>query len=96
MDDDAGEEESALGKAQGNIKITPLGLFLYFSLRLMAEETGFEPANELPRYTLSKRAPSTTRTLFRSPNYTTQKIISHPYFPLFKNPNKCYNIPSQF
>ncbi len=31
----------------------------------MAEATGFEPANELPRYTLSKRAPSTTRPHFR-------------------------------
>ena len=27
----------------------------------MAERAGFEPAKELPLYTLSKRAPSTTR-----------------------------------
>ena len=27
----------------------------------MAERTGFEPAIELPQYTLSKRAPSATR-----------------------------------
>ena len=27
----------------------------------LAERTGFEPAIELPQYTLSKRAPSTTR-----------------------------------
>ena len=27
----------------------------------MAERAGFEPAKELPPYTLSKRAPSTTR-----------------------------------
>lgn len=27
----------------------------------MAERTGFEPAIALPQYTLSKRAPSTTR-----------------------------------
>ena len=31
----------------------------------MAEATGFEPAKELPLYTLSKRAPSTTRPHFR-------------------------------
>ncbi len=30
----------------------------------MAEETGFEPAIVLLPYTLSKRAPSTTRPLF--------------------------------
>ena len=28
---------------------------------LVAERAGFEPAKELPLYTLSKRAPSTTR-----------------------------------
>ena len=28
----------------------------------MAEREGFEPSNRLPRYTLSKRAPSATRT----------------------------------
>ena len=28
---------------------------------LMAERMGFEPMKELPLYTLSKRAPSTTR-----------------------------------
>ena len=28
---------------------------------LMAERVGFEPTKELPLYTLSKRAPSTTR-----------------------------------
>ena len=36
-----------------------------FTLVILAEATGFEPANELPRYTLSKRAPSTTRPHFR-------------------------------
>ena len=44
---------------------------------LMAERMGFEPMKELPLYTLSKRAPSTTRpplqftkyNLYTSPNY---------------------------
>ena len=30
-------------------------------VNLMAERMGFEPMKELPLYTLSKRAPSTTR-----------------------------------
>ncbi len=34
-------------------------------LKEMAENKGFEPSNELPRYTLSKRAPSTTRPILR-------------------------------
>ena len=35
----------------------------------MAEATGFEPANGANRYTLSKRAPSTTRPHFRFTYY---------------------------
>ncbi len=32
----------------------------------MAERAGFEPARQLPTYTLSKRAPSATRTPLQS------------------------------
>ena len=32
----------------------------------MAENKGFEPSNGLPRYTLSKRAPSTARPILRT------------------------------
>src|SRR6516162_2433118 len=35
------------------------------SFRAMAEREGFEPSIELPLYTLSKRAPSTTRPSLR-------------------------------
>lgn len=34
----------------------------------MAEDKGFEPSKELPPYTLSKRAPSTTRPILREIN----------------------------
>ncbi len=36
----------------------------------LAEEMGFEPTVRLPAHTLSKRAPSTTRTLFQLTHYT--------------------------
>ena len=36
-------------------------LMLINNAYLMAERMGFEPMKELPLYTLSKRAPSTTR-----------------------------------
>ena len=41
----------------------------------MAVETGFEPAIRFPAYTLSKRAPSTTRPLHRLPHYITDSIF---------------------
>ena len=46
----------------------------------MAERMGFEPMKELPLYTLSKRAPSTTRPPLQ--NYLTL-IISISFFMLF-------------
>ena len=42
--------------------MVPLLLFYLFYL---AEREGFEPSIELPLYTLSRRAPSTTRTSLR-------------------------------
>src|SRR5712691_3203385 len=39
--------------------------FSYRALKSMAERVGFEPTVELPQHTLSKRAPSTTRTPLR-------------------------------
>ena len=35
----------------------------------LAERTGFEPAIALPQYTLSKRAPSTTRPSLHNYQY---------------------------
>ena len=44
--------------------------------KLMAERMGFEPMIELPLYTLSKRAPSTTRPPLRiSFNYKLEISI---------------------
>ena len=53
--DDAGEENSPLGSAQGNIKNNPRGVI--FNILLLAEARGFEPPVRLPAHTLSKRAP---------------------------------------
>ncbi len=39
---------------------------------LMAEATGFEPAKGVSLYTLSKRAPSTTRPHFQCLDYNTK------------------------
>ena len=36
-----------------------------YKVNTLAERAGFEPAIELPLYTLSKRAPSTTRPPLR-------------------------------
>ena len=44
---------------------------------LMAERMGFEPMKELPLYTLSKRAPSTTRPPLRFTKYNL--YTSHNY-----------------
>ena len=37
---------------------------------------GFEPTNELPRYTLSKRAPSTTRPILRDKFYADIRSVN--------------------
>ena len=46
----------------------------------MAERMGFEPMIEFPLYTLSKRAPSTTR-----PPLLIKLIIHKKKFNLYKN-----------
>ncbi len=47
----------------------------------MAERTGFEPAKALRPYTLSKRAPSTTRTPLRLPIFYHEiPLLPIPYF----------------
>ena len=54
---DVGRENRALGRSRRNTKeIANLEL---------AERVGFEPTVEFPLHTLSKRAPSTTRTSLR-------------------------------
>jgi hypothetical protein len=42
--------------------------------RSMAVEVGFEPTDELPHHTLSRRAPSATRRLHRSRAYLSRTL----------------------
>jgi hypothetical protein len=55
----------------------PLG-----ELQQLAERVGFEPTVEFPLHTLSKRAPSTTRTSLRLESTACERpttIIAHAY-----------------
>ncbi len=52
---------------------------------LMAERMGFEPMKELPLYTLSKRAPSTTRPPLQRDNSELKFIF---FQLLFDNQSK--------
>jgi hypothetical protein len=50
-------EENAAAPLQKKALVSRLGPFF-----VMAVREGFEPSNSLTRYTLSRRAPSATRT----------------------------------
>lgn len=41
----------------------------------MAEDKGFEPSKELPPYTLSKRAPSTTRPILQTFKFINMSVF---------------------
>ena len=53
----------------------------FIDFKKLAEREGFEPSVEFPLHTLSKRAPSTTRTSLRSSRsivYSDSKAASNP------------------
>lgn len=64
---DDGSDRKDVLSASLKIKISEQTRHFYF----VAEATGFEPAKGVNPYTLSKRAPSTTRTRFRLVDYNT-------------------------
>ena len=49
--------------------------------RRLAEREGFEPSVEFPLHTLSKRAPSTTRTSLRSLESAVYRLVDEPANP---------------